>query len=51
MGGEHCEGRDRLAGTGRTVDVVARLLVFLLNIQTLRWVVVKHSKSFSKVES
>ena len=51
VGGEHCEGKDRLAGAGRTVDVVARLPVFLLDKQTLRWVVVKHSKSLSKVES
>ena len=51
MGGERCEGRDRLAETERTVDVVARLPVFLLDIQTLRWVVAKHSKSLSKIES
>ena len=48
MGGERCEGKDRLARTGKTVDVVARLPVFLSGIQTLRWVVVKHSVSLFK---
>lgn len=43
VGGERCEGKDRLAGTGRTVYVAARLPVFLSGIQTLRFVVVKHS--------
>ena len=51
MGGERCAGKDRLAGTGRTGDVVARLLVFLSDIQTLRSVVVKHSVSLSQTES
>ena len=51
VGGEHCEGKDRLAGLGRSVDVVARLPVFLLDMQTLRWVLVKHLKSLLKVES
>ena len=51
VGGEHCEGKDRLAGAGKTVNVVARLLAFLSDMQTLRWVGVKHLKSLSKVES
>ena len=51
VGGERCAGKDRRAGTGRTVDVVARLPVFLSGIQTLRWVVVKHSVSLLKSES
>ena len=49
VGGELCGGKDRLAGSGRSVDVVARLPVFLLYMQTLRWVVVKHLKSLPKV--
>ena len=51
VGGGRCEGKDRLAGTGRTVNVAARLPAFLSGIRTVRFVVVKHSVSLSGSES